>query len=265
MARFEDKLILGRWMLSQFGAESLEALGNTLSADHLIGFDEENSSKFVHELMTWMPESRRAVKDEQLRQYDDNIVPHWRQITERRNHSGNTLYPLYFQYLSLLFTEHYLDRYFQDRAALCKDLNDYCESFNAHLPERERIAPFVESDLNKLAVWIATGGGKTLIMHVNILQFRHYLGKARRDKDFNRVILLTPNEGLSVQHQQELAESGIEGSLFVKDGGELFTGQGVEIIYICRWLPKPAHKWRRNQPGVFFPSRYQRGQVTTSG
>ncbi len=33
----------------------------------------------------------------------------------------------------------------------------------------------------------------------------------------------------------------------------------------CRWLPKPAHKWRRNQPGVFFPSRYQRGQVTTSG
>ena len=67
MSRFEDKLILGHWMLSQFGAESLEALGNTLSADHLIGFDEENSSKFVHELMTWMPESRRAVKDEQLR------------------------------------------------------------------------------------------------------------------------------------------------------------------------------------------------------
>ena len=242
MSRFEDKLILGHWMLSQFGAESLETLGNTLSADHLIGFDEENSSKFVHELMTWMPESRRALKDEQLRQYDDNIVRHWRQITERRNHSGNTLYPLYFQYLSLLFTEHYLDRYFQDRAALCKDLNDYCESFNAHLPERERIAPFVESDLNKLAAWIATGGGKTLIMHVNILQFRHYLGKARRDKDFNRVILLTPNEGLSVQHQQELAESGIEGSLFVKDGGELFTGQGVEIIDIHKLREKSGEK-----------------------
>ncbi len=242
MSRLEDKLALSRWMLAQFGAETLEALGNTLSADHLIGFDEENSSKFMHELMTWMPESRRAVKDEQLRQYDDNIVRHWRQITERRNHSGNTLYPLYFQYLSLLFTEHYLDRYFQDRAALCKDLNDYCESFNAHLPERERITPFVESDLNKLAVWIATGGGKTLIMHVNTLQFRHYLGKARRDKDFNRVILLTPNEGLSVQHQQELAESGIEGSLFVKDGGELFTGQGVEIIDIHKLREKSGEK-----------------------
>lgn len=43
VARFEDKLVLSRRMLVQFGAETLEALGSTLSADHLIGFDEENS------------------------------------------------------------------------------------------------------------------------------------------------------------------------------------------------------------------------------
>ncbi|WP_419603711.1 DEAD/DEAH box helicase family protein [Thiolapillus sp.] len=242
MSRFEDKLILSHWMLAQFGAETLEAMGNTLSADHLIGFDEENSSKFVYELMTWMPEESREVKDDQLRQYDDNIVRHWRRITERRNHSGNTLYPLYFQYLSLLFTEHYLERYFSDRAALCADLNRFRESFNERLPEREHITPFEEGDLNKLAIWIATGGGKTLIMHVNILQFQHYLQKAGRDRDFNRVILLTPNEGLSVQHEQELAESGIEGSLFVKDGGELFTGTGVEIIDIHKLREKSGEK-----------------------
>ena len=242
VARFEDKLILGRWMLAQFGAETLEAMGNTLSADHLIGFDEENSSKFVYELMTWMPEARRTVKNDQLRQYDDNIVRHWRRITERRNHSGNTLYPLYFQYLSMLFSEHYLDRYFSDRAALCADLNEFREAFNERLPEREHITSFEEGDLNKLAIWIATGGGKTLIMHVNILQFQHYLRKAGRDRDFNRVILLTPNEGLSVQHEQELSESGIEGSLFVKDGGELFTGTGVEIIDIHKLREKSGEK-----------------------
>jgi len=242
VARFEGKLILSRWMLAQFGAETLEAMGNTLSADHLIGFDEENSSKFVHELMTWMPEERRGVKDDQLRRYDDNIVRHWRRITERRNHSGNTLYPLYFQYLSLLFTEHYLDRYFSNWAALCADLNRFRESFNDKLPERERIAPFEERDLNKLAIWIATGGGKTLIMHVNILQFQHYLRKAGRNRDFNRVILLTPNEGLSVQHEQELSDSGIEASLFVKDGGNLFTGTGVEIIDIHKLREKSGEK-----------------------
>ncbi len=242
MARFEDKLVLGRWMLAQFGAETLEAMGNALSADHLLGFDEENSSKFVYELMSWMPEERRQVKDDQLRQYDDNIVRHWRRITERRNHSGNTLYPLYFQYLSLLFTEHYLCRYFSDRAALCDDLNRFREAFNDKLPEREHIAPFAEDDLNKLAIWIATGGGKTLIMHVNILQFQHRLRKAGRDRDFNRVILLTPNEGLSVQHEQELAESGIEGSLFVKNGGDLLTGTGVEIIDIHKLREKSGEK-----------------------
>lgn len=242
MSRFEDKLVLSHWILAQFGTESLEALSNTLSADYLIGFDEENSSKFVHELMTCMLESKRVVKDDQLRQYDDNIVRYWRRITERRNHNGNTLYPLYFQYLSLLFTEHYLDRYFTDRAALCNDLNRFLKQFNQNLPERKHIKPFKEADLNKLAVWIATGGGKTLIMHVNILQFQHYLKKARRDQDFNRVILLTPNEGLSVQHEKELSESGIEGSLFVKNGGSLFTGMGVEIIDIHKLKEKSGEK-----------------------
>ena len=54
MSRFEDKLILSHWMLAQFGAETLEAMGNTLSADHLIGFDEENSSKLALPQMEWV-------------------------------------------------------------------------------------------------------------------------------------------------------------------------------------------------------------------
>jgi len=40
---------------------------------------------------------------------------------------------------------------------------------------------------------------------------------------------------------------------------------GFRNTRLCRWLPKPAHKWRRNQPGVFFLSRYQRRQVTAGG
>ena len=34
--------------------------------------------------------------------------------TRHRNLQGQTLYPLYFQYLGLLVTEMYLDRYFRD-------------------------------------------------------------------------------------------------------------------------------------------------------
>ena len=236
MAHFTQKLILSRWMLDQFGVETLETFKGLLADPNLVGFDEENTSLFHHELIN-KPFRPRAMSDDTLRRYDDNIVRHWRRITERRNHGGSTLYPLYFQYLALLFTEHYLDRYFIDRAALCAALNDYRDTFNADLPPRERIEPFTEADLNKLAIWIATGGGKTLIMHVNILQFQHYLKQHKRDRDFNRTILLTPNEGLSLQHKEELDLSGLEGDLFVKDGGLL--GQGaVEIIDIHKLREK---------------------------
>lgn len=242
MARFEDKLVLSQWMLAQFGTDKLEALSNTLSADHLIGFDEENNSKFLHELMTLIPESNRKVGDDLLRVYDNNIVRHWRQIVERRNQAGAILFPLYFQYLSLLFTEHYLDRYFTDAVALCDDLNTYREAFSEDLPEREHIKPFRVEDLNKLAIWIATGGGKTLIMHVNILQFQHYLKKSGHERDFNRTILLTPNEGLSLQHKEELDLSGIDSDLFIKDGGSLLTGASVEIIDIHKLKEKTGDK-----------------------
>jgi len=232
MARFEEKLVLGQWMLKQFGVEKLEALGKTLSDDHLIGFDEENSSRYLYELMSWIPESNRTVKDDTLRQYDDNIVKHWRKITEKRNHTGNTLYPLYFQYLAMLFTEYYLERYFADKAALCAELNHFLVDANKNLAERERVLPFVESDLNKLAVWIATGGGKTLIMHVNILQFEHYSKKYSKDHAFNRTILLTPNEGLSLQHKEEMDDSNVSADLFVKGGGGLLAQSSVQIIDI---------------------------------
>ena len=218
MAHFTQKLVLSRWILEQFGVETLETFKGLLGDPNLVGFDEENNSLFHYELLN-KPFRQRAMPDDTLRRYDDNIVRHWRRITERRNRSGNTLYPLYFQYLVLLFTEHYLDRYFTDRTALCTDLNTFRATFNADLKltEREDIKSFNEADLNKLAIWIATGGGKTLIMHVNILQFQHYLKQHQRDRDFNRTILLTPNEGLSLQHKIELDLAGIEGDLFIKD------------------------------------------------
>lgn len=232
MARFDEKLVLSKWMLKQFGVEKLEVLGKMLSDDNLIGFTEENNSRFLQAFEDWIPESGREIKNDQLREYDDNVVKHWQQITYRRNHSGNILYPLYFQYLSMLFTEYYLDRYFQGVSDLCVELNKFLAQFNQSFNERERIQPFVESDLNKLAVWIATGGGKTLIMHVNVLQFEHYREKYGKANSYNKTILLTPNEGLSLQHKEELDESNISADLFVKGGGSLFTQSSVQIIDI---------------------------------
>lgn len=69
-------------------------------------------------------------------------------------------------------------------------------------------------------------------MHVNILQYRHYLKLHGRERELNRVILLTPNEGLSLQHLEEFDLSGIDAELFSKDGRGLFSGRAVEVIDI---------------------------------
>ncbi|MBI5815432.1 MAG: DEAD/DEAH box helicase family protein [Nitrospinae bacterium] len=243
---FADKLALARWPLQQLGVEDLNRLSVILRAPEYEGWADDGCSRFVQQLVWRLPKQGRAVSDEMLRAYDENIVGHWKHITRKRNLLGPTLYPIYFQYLGLLFTEIYLDRYFRDRNGLLDSLNESLQA-SVRAPElvtqtgrgrgRKRAAApapeielFTLSDLNKLAFWMATGGGKTLLMHCNIRQYLHYLGKAGKRQGLNRIILLTPNEGLSRQHEEEFELSGIEASLYDRGGATLFTGRGVDII-----------------------------------
>ena len=119
------------------------------------------------------------------------------------------------------------------------ELNEQVDAYNADKPEADRIAAFDESveawpQLNKLAFWMATGSGKTLLMHVNILQYQEALSRHGRQRELNRILLLTPNEGLSQQHLREFAAAGIDAELFNKDGRGLFSGQAVEILEVTR-------------------------------
>lgn len=241
--KFEQRLVLHQWLLHLFGVSSFELLAANLKAPELEGFDENNVSRFYQALCLHIPtEKRPHLPDDLLLAYDQNIVRHWRRITERRNHAGPFLYPKYFQYLALLFTEIYLDRYFRDPDGLLAELNAHVETFNADAPEPSRIEPYTRQDLNKLAFWMATGSGKTLLMHINILQYQHYLRKHNREQALNRIILLTPNEGLSHQHLKEFQLSGIEAELFSKEGRGLFTGRAVEILDIHKLRDEMGEK-----------------------
>ena len=129
-----------------------------------------------------------------LRLYDENICRHTKVIGAKR---GGIRWK-YFQYLSLLFTEMYLDRYFSDRAAFCADLNAFLQEISAQASGRIRFAPYTPDKMNKLAFMCATGSGKTLLMHVNILQFLHYFRRAQRQNSrlsINKAIVLAPAEG----------------------------------------------------------------------
>lgn len=236
---FAYKLALNQWLLSLFTVKEFKDLAEPLRNEALEGLDENNVHHFHHALTAQLFNLTQLPTD-LLLEYDQNIVRHTQRLNERRITRGEA--PIvwkYFQYLALLFTEIYLDRYFRDPKALLIDLNGQIDVYNEHKPEADRLAPF-DADteawpqLNKLAFWMATGSGKTLVMHVNVLQFQFYLAKHGRRRELNRIILLTPNEGLSQQHLREFEAAGIAAEIFNKDGRGLFAGQAVEILEITR-------------------------------
>jgi hypothetical protein len=234
---FVYKLALNQWLLSLFNVQRFEQLAEHLRSERLEGLDENNVHHFHHALTAQLF-NLTQLPTELLLEYDQNIVKHTQRLNERRITRGET--PVvwkYFQYLTLLFTEIYLDRYFRDPASLLGGINAQVEICNSDKSEADHLTPLSTAgeawtQLNKLAYWSATGSGKTLLMHANILQYQFYLDKHGRRRELNRIILLTPNEGLSQQHLREFEAAGLSAELFQKDGSGLFTGQKIEIVDI---------------------------------
>jgi len=204
---FHQELVLNRWMLGFFKGGTLGALKVRLGEDRFEGIDEDGQTHFFHELNRNLFQVDR-VSEPELRRYDLNIVAHWKSITAQRNKlEGHELHVKYFQYLSLLFTEIYLDWYFNHRQDLLDGLNAEMVRYRAEAGA-EPFKDFDADDLNKVAFWNATGSGKTLLLHVNIKQYLHYFQAGKADQYPDKIILLTPNEGLSRQHLEELHLSG---------------------------------------------------------
>jgi len=225
-------------MLRLFEVDSLDELLDLLKHPDTEGIGDDGITDF-HRRLTARRE-RDNLPHSQLLEYDERIVRFWREITAPVERRGHTL--KHFQYLALLFTEVYLDRYFRDGSVLLDSLNSFLEEWNGGRDPHNRAEPFGDGDLNKLAYWMATGSGKTLLMHVNIKQYLYYLNNHGRRRDLNRIILLTPNEGLSQQHLRELEWSGIEAALFQKDTRTLFAGQAVEIVDIHKLADEAGQK-----------------------
>jgi len=229
---FHQELVLNHWMMGFFKGGTLHALKNRLLEDRHEGIDEDGQTGFFHELHRNLFEVDR-VSEQTLRRYDLNIVQHWNAITERRNKvEGTVLNMKYFQYLSLLFTEIYLDWYFNHRQQLLDGLNEGMKAYNSDQEAEHRFQPFDADELNKLAFWNATGSGKTLLLHVNIRQYLHYFQNGNKDAYPDKIILLTPNEGLSRQHLEELQLSGFGFCrLFEESRSGVFKGT-IEVIDI---------------------------------
>lgn len=233
--KLDQSLLLNAYFLNLFGYKTVDELYQDMKSPDLEG-TIDGVSLLCKELMEHIADA--SLTSAQLLEYDHNIISHTDAINRERE---NRITWKYFQYLALMFTEIYLDRYFANREAFCEELNRFQKikyeeggAWNAFYD------PIKPDELNKLAFWCATGSGKTLLMHIHLKQFMHYAAKYHHSQP-DRTLLITPNEGLSSQHIDEFGLSDIHAEAFSpRSGKKMFTD--VEVIEITKLADESGEK-----------------------
>ncbi|MEG3081767.1 DEAD/DEAH box helicase family protein [Halomonas sp. 5021] len=241
---FLKKLVLNQWVLTRFGIDPLDQyrdggsrvrpitlLSKTLKESGP-GLTGDRHHHYLHALLGSYQSSWK-YSEEDLKRFDANIVEHTDALNQQREVEVEWKY---FQWLTLLFVEIYLHEYFRDREALKAGLNRQVMLFNSYWQGQgyqTGIGPYEDDELNKLCLQNATGSGKTLLMHTNVRQFRHYAREYHRIADYGQIILITPNERLSDQHLLECRDSSLEAERLSQDGGDLFSGERKSLSRVA--------------------------------
>lgn len=207
MANIEKHLILSKYILSLFGVSEFKTLQSEL-VNTETEIDSEGKTHFYRRLSSFSGINKEKLPEDKLIEYDKNIIFYTNQISFRRDKVNLK----YFQYLAVLFSEIIFDNLKNRKTEFLSELNDYLNQYNEQ-NGLDLIDKFTSKDLAKLAFWMATGSGKTLIMHINYYQFIKY-----KLFEPDNIILITPNEGLSKQHFDEMQKSGVPAKLY---GGTL--------------------------------------------
>jgi hypothetical protein len=216
--KIEKYFILNKYLPSLFGVNDFKELQQKLK-DVKESVDSDGKTHFVNILISAF--SNERISEADLLRYDSNIQEYVRKINYKRGDVSLK----YFQYLAILFTEIVLDNLKNRKLEFFYELNKFLKNYEDE-NVRTLIGKFTEDDLRKLAFYMATGSGKTLIAHINYYQFFKYNLFSP-----DNIIFITPNEGLSKQHFDELQKSGIPAKLY---SGSLNSGLKVsnEILVI---------------------------------
>lgn len=221
-----NHLILHEWLNDQFGYKTTRDLFRDVRNE------EENFNLDGHPICQFLmsrPNLKPEIEDA-LPIYDANIKRHLDAINNNRTQQ---IVLRYFQYLALLYTEIFLDWKFNRPTEFLRQLNAFVQKRNdARAPGDAKDTHFIDTDIEKLAFWMATGAGKTLIMHINYYQYLHY---CQNKEALDHIILITPNDGLSEQHIREMAVSNIQHERFnVERNKSTNTRNTVQVIEITK-------------------------------
>ncbi len=245
LEKFERRLGLAAYFMHLFGVSDptderevrslLEAL-NKLKE----GYDGERS-----EVAKYLSARQGCgIPAVRLFEYDSNIREH---VAKLNQHRDRPITLKYFQVLAALCSEIYLDRVTREPEKFRHDINVFIRQENEGRPYYEEYTPFEPGGLNKLAYWMATGSGKTLLMHINYYQWQHYADRLREPMD--NILLLTPNSGLSRQHIKEMRMSGIPCRHFHEpDQGRRDV---VQVLEIYNLFDDASGTGKRVDPATF--------------
>lgn len=210
--RLASRLLLFDYVTSLLGGSAADLRGALKRAEH--GRRADGQSLYFSVL-----ESRGSligIERSQLAEYDMNVLA----IEDRLGRFRSGFRFTYFQYLAALYAEIYLHRLSKDPEALLGDLRDHQQK-----RFRELLPPLDPDDLRKVAFWMATGSGKTLLAHANLEQFLRYRPFAP-----DNVLLVTPSPTMTSQHLEELAASGIAARYALTDG----SPDEVQVLEITK-------------------------------
>jgi Type III restriction enzyme, res subunit len=217
----QHHLALNRFMHSEFGFNQFQQARELLSQQSE-EYSADGHSNFYHALKGVVG---LRISQVQLAEYDLRI----RQYVERlRRFRRPDLFLKYYQYLAILYAEHYLSSLFEDSSRFLLSLNSFLAEENAKVEPALHFRPFCGEDLTKIAFWMATGSGKTMVMHINLWQYLEHCPKAAYP---DNVLLITPNEGLSRQHREELGKSDIRVRQLDSPATDLI-GNGIPVTVI---------------------------------
>ena len=141
-----------------------------------------------------------VVTPDQMVEYDHHLSEHNKTLEQSADDYRPWTPPLY---LSLLFTERYLDRYFSDLWELRDDLN---RAKNGN-PGTQSLPEYTRDDLQSLAVHSNADNSKSCLARFHVLQYRHWADKAR--KQLGNVLLLVPDQNSVVRQERNFTASRI--------------------------------------------------------
>ncbi len=208
MSNDDFKLALVRYIYNKFGYETKPDDSPFNDISDIFKNNRQSTINSTRQTL-WFSAAKKAflsdnsmLKKEDIRTYDENIYEYLEEINIHR-HTDIKL--RYYQYVSLFFTEYILDN--------LENNDNFIDEYKEFIGSEFDSSLLKDIDLNsksfdKIAYWMATGSGKTYILHINFLQIKKY-----KDKDsYNNAILISPTEQVAEQHMEELDKNGIKNS-----------------------------------------------------